>query len=206
MNDYLQLVLNEFPELDRCRLPRIDVDHAFCVSEDILGRYKDGTIRVVQDCDPLTLLHEIGHWVYEELFKREKERHGKGMWSGESIQEFQWRELRDNGSKTASELLDLFDKAKQTPAYQAVATAMPTDFSEQFPLLVLLSLSETWANAFAQALAVRYKAKMPQLSDELSHQLGEDPQASLSETSGYWPIAQFNGAGLDHSVFMCIRS
>lgn len=207
MNDYLQLVLNAFPELDRFQLPRILVDDEFCVKEDILGRYKDGTIRVTENCDPLTLLHEIGHWVYVELFEREIERFGKDMpRSGDSIHEFQWKDLSKKGSKTAEALLDVFSRAKNTPAYRAVEASMPADFDEQFPRLVLLGLSETWANAFAETMVVMHREQKPEARAELASQLGDDTQVSLWETNGYWPVSEFTNAGIAEAVSACIRS
>lgn len=196
-----------FPEISNLGpWPTVVVDDDFCERQGILGRYQDGKIYIKSTTDRLTLTHEIGHWVYAILFERETENHDAGTYRGGTILELHWRRLAESGSQTAIGMLGFFAKAKQTRAYELLESLIEQKPNNDnlFYQWTLLSLSENWANAFAQSFALKQRNDT-ELQEALHANFLEcEDKISLWETNGYWPPCEFIEAGIFAEVQNCL--
>lgn len=192
--------------------PTISINNAFADLHGIDGHYHDGADRVTlrSSADALTVIHEVGHWIYEKILDRELARLSRPSRSSK-ILESHWKALKWLDSAAADGMLQLYESVRSTPVHRNLDLWLTEHKDDLLYHGSFLILSESWANAFAQTVALEsgcaeaHDCLDKTLASAVDELKGGLP-LSLSETRGYWPKGEFAAADLSARVHGVIQS
>lgn len=209
-NEVLALALSLFPVLSSTKLEIKNVVEVPGNDPEKLGTYvcpfriEQATIYLRHDAIPLILAHELGHFAYDVLFRREADKLGQYVIKYPEVRAMGpgWEAMANAGSEVAAAIL-VFNKAVARTAVYENLYSLPVHADEDLDKRYALSAAENWANAFAQYLAMQNSSGI--LFENLSEQIADIPAAAtLWETNGYWPIKDFQEANLGQIISGCI--